>query len=313
MRKTTKTILLSIVIILLCSGCWGEQQTEQTNLPDFHAGKDVSQAQEVIDNSTKEIKTATTDITQATQLIREEANKTKGKIPPEVKKQIDPYLDKINESSISIDKNTQIINTAVAELAGAGSLLTNAGEKISNIETALDDVTGERDAALTKLEKLENDRDASLHKALRYLIVGCILLTGVFAVLFVLHGSKFGLTGAAICAVVCAIAIFVEAYFIYVAIAGGLILLGLIGALVYQIIVRNRAFKEVVDTVEVAQDSLDPAAKDRLFGGNGETGMMDTIQSPGTMALVKKEKEKMGNLWSYVKRKNGDSPEKAPA
>ena len=39
----------------------------------------------------------------------------------------------------------------------------------------------------------------------------------------------------------------------------------------------------------------------KLFGGQGETGIMDGIQSRNTMYLVQKEKKKMSNLWTYAK------------
>jgi hypothetical protein len=102
------------------------------------------------------------------------------------------------------------------------------------------------------------------------------------------------------------IAIFVETYFIYLVIGGGIILLGLVGFVIYNIIIQKRAFKEVVDTVEVAQSQMSDSARTRLFGGEEETGVMDTIQSPSTMELVKKEKAKMSNLWSFSKRKKGE-------
>ena len=296
-------LLILIAIMLLCGGCDLFQQNSETTIPEFNTGEDVAQAQSIVEKSTKEIKNATGDISEETQAIKKEIDQIKGKIPAELKAKINTHIDKINKSSDTISEKTQDINKSVAELNGANSLLNNAGKKITAIEKALDKITKERDAAILARDKAESDAKSSLHKALRWLIVGCILFAGVFAVLFVMHGSKFGLTGAAICAVVCAIAIFVEAYFIYVAIAGGLLLLGLIAMLVYQVVIRNRAIKETIDTVEVAKDNLDPAVKLKIFGGEGETGLMNSIQSRSTMDIVKREKGKMGSLWSYAKKK----------
>ena len=313
LTEETKMKVLPIVlaILLLCGGCSLFQQKDPTPaLPEMNTGEDVGEAKSIIANSTKEIKGATSEITTATQTIKDETSETKGKIPAEVKKQIEPHLHKIDVSSATIEKNTQEINKAVAELAGAESLLANAKGKIKSIEDSLETMTKERDEAIKDRDEAIADSKSQLKKTLRWITVGCIILAGVFAVLFVLHGSKFGLTGAAICAVVCAISIFVQTYFIYVAIAGGLILLGLIGALVYQVIVKNKAFKEVVETVEVVQDNMPESTKTKLFGGAGETGIMDTIQSPSTMELVRKEKSKMDKLWSYAKRKAGAEPGK---
>jgi hypothetical protein len=301
-----KTYLPIVLIFsLLCGGCsLFKKKDSITVIPEMNTQEDISQAQITIENSTKEIKTATNDISLATQTIKDEVDNTIGIIPTEIKTTISPHLDKINESSTSISQNVQQINTSVAGLRGANSLLDNAEKKISNIEQALQKIEKERDTAIKDKNKAIQDKNSQMHKALRWLIVGCILLAGVFAVLFVLHGSKFGLTGAAICAVVCAIAIFVQTYFVYMAIAGGIILLGLVGILIYNIVIKNKAFKEVVKTVEVVQDNITTKIKEKLFGGEGETGLMNTIQSASTMALVKKEKSKLDKLWDYAKNKN---------
>ena len=49
------------------------------------------------------------------------------------------------------------------------------------------------------------------------------------------------------CIVVMSIAIFVEAYFVYVVIGGGIILAALVGVFVYNIIIQKRA-KQYVKT-----------------------------------------------------------------
>jgi hypothetical protein len=203
-------------------------------------------------------------------------------------------------------KDTTIINKAAAELVSAESLLENASDKVSITEDALDDMTTERDAALKALAKAEADRDSALHSAVRWLILASIVGAGALGVFGFMYNSKMCLTLAGVCIVVMSIAIFVETYFIYLVIGGGIILLGLVGFVIYNIIIQKRAFKEVVDTVEVAQSQMSDSARTRLFGGEEETGVMDTIQSPSTMELVKKEKAKMSNLWSFSKRKKGE-------
>jgi len=297
-----KFYLPIILIILLFGGCDMFKHKEKiTNIPELNTKKDISQAQIIIEQSIKDIEIATVDIDKETQNIKQQTSQASNTIPVDIKTQIDVHLEKINNSSTVIGANVQNINKATAELSGANSLLENAGGKLSNIETALNKMTKERDEAILAKDKAILDRDSQLHKTMKWLIAGCIILTGVFAVLFVLYGNKFGLTGAAICGVVCALAIFIETYFIYVAIFGGLILLALIGALIYTVIVKNKAFSQVVDTVEVAKSALSIDKKAKLFGEDGQTGIMDKIQSPSTMDLVKKEKAKM-SLWNSMKK-----------
>ena len=82
---------------------------------------------------------------------------------------------------------------------------------------------------------------------------------------------------------------------------GGIVLIGLIGSLGWNIIVQKKAFSQVVNTVEVAKSALPVEKKTELFGGEGQTGIMDSIQNLSTMALVKKEKSKM-SLWNSMKK-----------
>jgi len=299
-----KAILpIVLAIILLCGGCDMFQSRKVTTKPELNTGKDISQAQKTIEESSKEITSATKDITKETQIIKDEATATKGKLPADVKEKIDPHLDKITTSSSAIESDAQDINKAVANLSGAESLLDNASQKIVVTEKALNTMEKERDDALIAQKEAEEARDSALHNAIKWLIMASIVGAGALGVFGFMYHSKMCLTLAGVCIVIMSIAIFVEAAFIYLVIGGGLILVSLVGFTIYNIFIQQKAFKEVVNTVEVAQDNMDPEVKERLFGADGETGVMDTIQSPETMELIKKEKSKMAGLWSYAKRK----------
>lgn len=298
-----KTCLLStiLVVLLLCIGC----KNSITTIPELNTIEDISQAKETIKKSTTEIKAATTDIIKETQSIKNEAGRTKAKVTLSDRKKIEPHLDKINKSSVIIEENIQNINTTVAELFGATSLLNNAGAKINNIEDALTKMEKERNDAINAKIKAEKDRDSALHEALRWLILASIVGAGALGVFGFMYSSKSCLTLSAVCIVVMSVAIFVETCFIYLVIGGGVILAALIGLIIYNIVIQKKAFREVINTVEIAQDNMTIGSREELFGGRGETGIMDSIQSKNTMALIKKEKNKMSNLWSYAKRKNG--------
>ncbi len=296
----TKLLFILIALMLLCSGCDLFQQRPKTTLPEMNTGKDISQTQSIIEKSTKEIKEATGDISKETQAIKKEIDQIK--IPAELRKEIDVHLDKINKSSNTISEKTQDINKSVAELAGATSLLDNAGKKIITIEKALDDITKERDRAIIARDEALADRDSALHKTLQWLIVGCIVGCGAFIVLFFYTGSKGGLFAAGGCGLVLIIAIFVNMYIVWLAIAGGVLLLLMVGWLLYNIYIKNKAFSEVVSTVEVTKTGLTLDKKAELFGKDGEIGLMNKIQSTSTIDLIKKEKAKM-SLWNSVKNK----------
>lgn len=308
----TKLLFIFVMFFLMTgsSGCgnwmcdnlgWFCPETI-TNNPEFNTGEDISQAHSIVEKSTKEIKNATTDISKETQEIKREIYQTKEKIPAELKKEINLHLDKINNSSNIISEKTQDINKSVAELAGATSLLNNAGDKITTIEKTLDQITKERDAAIIARDKALAAKNSQLHKALRWLIVGCIVASAGLGVFGFMYGSKLSLTLSAAAIVIMSVAIFVETYFIVVVIFGGIVLIGLIGALVYNIIIQKKAFSQVVETVEVAKTGLSSDKKIELFGDTGKTGIMDSVQSPETIKMVKKEKAKM-SLWNSVKNK----------
>jgi len=299
--KAILPILLVIVLLLFGGGCGKSQQT--TSDPALNTGKDITQAQATIKESSKEITSATEDITKETQIIKDETTATKGKLPANIKEKVDPHLDKINTSSSAIETDAQNINKAVANLSVAEGVLENASQKIVITEEALNNMEEERNIALEAQKKAEEDRDSALHDAIQWLILASIVGAGALGVFGFMYNSKMCLTLAAVCIVIMSISIFIEAAFIYLVIGGGLILVSLVGFTAYNIFIQKKAFKEVVNTVEVAQDNMDPEVKEKLFGAAGETGMMDTIQSPETMELVKKEKGKMTGLWSYSKRK----------
>jgi hypothetical protein len=190
--------------------------------------------------------------------------------------------------------------------------LSAAGATIKDYEEVMSDLISERDKAIVDAEEALDEKNKDIHNLLKWLIVGCIVGVGIFGVVFLMYGSRFGIVGAAGCALILAISIFVEAYFAYLALIGGVILLGLIGVLIWNVIVQKRAFKEVVDTVEITQDSLSDDAKLKLFGGQGQTGIMDGVQSRETMNMVQKQKNKMSNLWYYAKVNKGSKISEPP-
>jgi hypothetical protein len=306
-----KLLVSMIILMLICSGC-GNWMCDNIgwfcddlpiNRPEVNTLQDIEDAYKTLEESSGIIEKASGEIAIEANKINTEANEVKGKIPVEAKAEIDPHLESIKISSAAIIEDTTTINKASAELDGAKSLLDSAGKKVVIIEKALDKMTEERDVALEAQRKAEADRDSALHKAIRWLILASIVGAGALGVFGLMYGSKMCLTLSAVCIVVMSMAIFIETYFIYLAIGGGVILIALVGFMIYNIYVQKKAFKEVVDTVEIAQENLTPEERSKIFGGKGQTGVMDGIQSKSTMDLIQKEKSRMSNLWAYAKRK----------
>lgn len=295
----------------------------------------VEDSLDSVEDNTQRIKKESSGITRETEKIEDNINKVTFPIETaeEVEEIIKPETEIIKEKSEQIQilaeeslVETDIIEKVIEEINKNSSLqiktitedivpiqsslsevpvkMEEIGESTIKYEETMKGLEKDRDKAFEEKEKAIREKNEKMHKVLRWVVVGCIVGIGVFGVLAVMYGSRLGLTLAAMCIATMSIAIFVETYFTYVVIGGGILALGLVGLLVYNVILQKKAFSEVVNTVEIAQDNMEEDTRNKLFGGDGETGIMDTIQHPSTMDLVKKEKQKMSRLWRYAKYRN---------
>ena len=298
----TKLFIL-ITLMLMCGGCgeWFRQKTPY-NIPEQNTQKDIKKAKEIIITSTTTIEKATGEISKEANKITTETTMVQNKVPEEAKAEINPHLKTIKESSIAILKDTTKVNKASAELTSANSLLENAEQKVISTKDFLNAVIRERDKAVIARDKALTDKNSQMQKMLQWLVVSCIVGAGVCVVAFFVFGNKFGLIGAGACILVLTLASFVQVYFTYLAILGGCLLFLLLIGLIWNIIVQRKAFSQVVETVEVAKTGLSEDKKEELFGKNGQTGIMDSIQNPATIKMVSKEKKKM-SLWNSIKNK----------
>ena len=92
--------------------------------------------------------------------------------------------------------------------------------------------------------------------------------------------------GSAVCFVVLILSLFIQAYLQLFIIGGGIILLALICFIIYQAVIRKKAFAEVVQGVEAIKTDI-PTAKDKIK----ET--LKKKQNKTTEKIVKKEKQKL--------------------
>ncbi len=308
--KTNILFIFLTLVLISSSGCqWSCKNLGMfcpkpiTNNPEFNIVEDIDNAQNIIEKSSNSIKESSNSIKVAANSINKETNEAQEKIPEESKSQIGPHLNSIKKSTNIIIGDSQKIDKANVELVGAKSLLNNAKQKVIITKGVLDKITIERDNALAAQKKAEEDRDSALHKAIRWLILASIVGAGALGIFGFMYQSKLCLTLSAVCIVIMSIAIFVETYFLVIVILGGVILLGLIVALIWNVIVQKKAFSQVVKTVEATKTGLSKDKKEELFGKDGQTGIMDKIQDKGTMIMISREKSKMP-LWNTMKKKN---------
>lgn len=294
-----KTKILFIFSLLIICGC--ENITSKTESKNYNASQDIKNIEKNISENSSNITKSSENIEERAKEIREEANEAEIKISEENKKEIKPHIDKIKENSNEIIEESTNIQHYSDKILSSKDLLNDANNKIKLMEGDINQIQKERDKALKERDKAIEAKNSQLKKMLQYLIVGSLALTGLFAALFFFTGSKIGMIGAVGCGIVMATAMFVEAFMTYIIIGGAIIFIVLIALLIYNIYKQKKAFFEVVDTVEIAQEHLDPSTRNKIFGGTGETGIMDTIQSSSTIQMVKDAKKKMSKLWYYSK------------
>lgn len=306
MKIITKTILLSTLILLFCSSCDMFQKNNNHLLmdrPALRIIKDIDETIETVNKETKKIDEKTKSISDNAQEIYDTAVMIQPKLLDENKKEIGPHLEIIKKDSKLIIKDSQEITEATTAIKATSNVLEGTKEEANKANKTLTTLAKDNKDLEKRLKEAEEAKNSQLHRTLQWLIAGCVVGCGAFIALFFFTGSKGGLIAAGGCGIVLVIAIFVDMYIAWLAIGGGVLLLAMVGWLLYNIYVKNKAFKEVVNTVEVVQDNIPSETKDMLFGAKDKTGIMDSIQSPSTMDLVKKEKSKIDTLWLYAKNK----------
>ena len=101
-----------------------------------------------------------------------------------------------------------------------------------------------------------------------------------------LNGSKSGIAGMVACFIALTMTLAVARYAQWLALGG---LVGSVGLMVYSIFIKDRALKEVVQTVEQTRPYLDPGIDVNLF--TDENSAIKNAQHPQTTKLVKKIKK----------------------
>ena len=271
--------------------------------------KNIEESVIKINDSTNQLEQKTGDIGQEEIVTLKEESKNIPNTIEIINKKVEEITQSSNEIILNSEEQKKSIKQKIQPLSEKlktiSTELKETSVRVQQYEKTASGLGQERDKAIEERDKAIKAQNDKLHKMLRWLIILCIIGAGAFGVLALMYGSKLGLTLSSMCMVIMAIAIFVETYFIYIVIAGGVIIAVLVGLLIYNIIIQKKAFKEVVDTVEVTQEKLSNEDRKKLFGEKGQTGIMDNFQSKTTMNLVKKEKKKMGSLWLYAKN-NGE-------
>jgi hypothetical protein len=311
-KKNNLTLISCFIGLLILTGCPGPG-VKNDPVIDMHTGKTILDAQKDVSQHSKEMLTASGAIKSKAENIKTNAVFIETQIPDK-SSSASESLTKIKTNSDEIISQTNVLDVGSASLTETAAYLVGATKEVGIIEGSLLDAKKDVQILIKDKKKLEEerdkaiaDRDSAVHKMLTYLIIGSILGSIGFSFAFFIYGSKLGMFGGAICAITLIVSIFIQSYFQYIAIAGGIIFILLIIMLFIGLIRNKKAIKELVDTVEVAKDNMDPEEKEKVFGTATDKGIMDMIQSSSTQEFVKKVKTNLPSLWQYIKKyKSGD-------
>ncbi len=292
MRNKIKIAL--VVSLMFVAGCQGWLKPK----PNAHLEKDMASIAKTIDESANSINGSTMKIDNNVIIIKQHAKDVLAQSPETV-----TLVEGIEQSADNIATETQKLKDVSLDLAKAG---VKSEVSVRAIDTIVDRaVVAEKvqEDQAKKIIKLEEDAKAGLHKMLKWIIGTCVVGAGACAAMAVFFGNiKGGLTGAAACIVVMTLAIAVSQYMMYIAIGGGIIVLGTFGVLGYQLLIQRRAISDNVWTQEVAKRQMPLDIREKIYGIGKNKGQAGEIQSPTTQKIIRNIKDKLPKGWHISKK-----------
>lgn len=286
------TLFISVVIALMAlPGC-------QKDRPFFGGFFDRdNKAKPIIEEVQSDIEDIHANIGDATSSIDDEATS------------INTEADKITDPAYS--EETGNIKDSAGKILAANESIKKNNDTLAQDNIKLDDAVNDVEKMEDFAKKsddarvqAEEERDKAIAKAndatrnmLRWLIACCIIGVGASVAMMVFGNFKTGSIILVGCGTVLVLAVAVDKYLVYIAIAGLVLLAACVGFLIYQIILRNKAVDEVIHTTEIAKTKLLPEDRKKIFGYREEPGMAYTIQSKSTEDLVEKARKRFKKSW----------------
>lgn len=210
------------------------------------------------------------------------------------------------KESKEIDLKADNIKGLQEQIKDHATKLVVSNQNLINAQTrvlALETQNAEKGKEIAKLqEELKKEKDekkAALFSKLMYLIIASVIL-GAICIVCAIRGEAKAMWGAATCGAVIVISLGISFYSTQLAIVGAVALVAglvLVVWTAYSEYTARKATKELVDTVEVAKQKMDPTAKKEIFGEGALLGQAHILQSPATKNLVNKLRVKSKKYW----------------
>jgi hypothetical protein len=278
-----------IVLLLLITSC---------KTPPEKVYDDIKKASPDIENHIETVNKSTTSIDQSADETIKEADGIKkvaaniSKTVPNESKEIDSRADNIKELQNSIKKASQDLKVSNQNLA-------NAQQRVAALEAQNTEKGDEITKLREELAKEKEAKKAALFSKLVYVIILSIIL-GAICIVVAIRGETKAFWGAAVCGAVIVISLGISFYSTQLAIVGAIAVVAGLVLVVWQAYseyTNRKANDELVETVEVAKQTMSHEEKLKVFGDRVTTGQAHVIQSPTTKAIVNKTREKKKKFW----------------
>jgi hypothetical protein len=292
MRNKIKVALLACLICL--AGCDLFQPKESNQ----YLEEDVAVVTQVVTKSADNLLASAQKIDKSLIFIKQDALTAKTQSPATA-----PLMTSIEKNANDIAGESSKLKQTSSNLAKAGVKLEISGRTIDSYVQRAVDAEKQNETLEGEVAKLEENAKAGLDRMLKWIIGACVVGAGACAAVAIFFGNiKGGLTGAAACIIIMTLAIAVSQYMMYIAIGGGLIVLGTFGVLGYQLFIQRRAISDNVWTQEVAKRHMTDDLKEKIYGIGKDKGQAGAIQSATTQKIIKNIKDKLPKGWHVSKK-----------
>ena len=251
-----------------------------------------------------DIKAADEKIKSSFDIIEKEAHSIEGSVGVIRDVLTDDVKPEVNDPLDNIYRSAGVIKGQAGEIAIARGLLAKSQTELLAVKKKIEQIEKEAQGILDAKIKAEKQRDEALErekdataKMLRWLIVICVIGVGLSVPLAMFGSPLAGMGLGASSIAILVVAITVNVYLDYIAIVG-LVLIGLAAAmLIYKMLIKDKAIREVVQTVEAAKQSLPAEERKRIFGDGAVPGLAFQMQSSSTEQVVQGVRSRMKNMW----------------
>jgi hypothetical protein len=185
-----------------------------------------------------------------------------------------------------IRTNTAGLRVDQGQLQSTQAQLTQASTDVTSLQKTNQTLTDQ-------VTKLKAANAAALHNLLMILIVLCVVGIGASGALVYIGNLTVAIPLAIGCAGTLVTAIIVSSYSVWLAIAGGVLVLAGIGYVCYQVFVQKKALSQVISTSEAAKMVMTDHARMFTFGNGPVTGQAHVLQDESTQRLVKQIRSKV--------------------